>query len=114
MITVNVFEGKQVKQAGEKQEYPGLPDKKGIDNGFIKEKFIKFIGEKIDDGAESDTVYADTKNENLQYLQHLLLFAMKLSHRFRPLLEIILPALRLQLPPGAGSSPDRLQTKSGN
>jgi hypothetical protein len=68
MVAANILEGKQVKQTGQKQEDPGLPDEKSVYYGSTQKKCIKIVGEKIDDRAESDTVYADTKDDDLKYL----------------------------------------------
>ena len=60
MVAVNIFERKQIKQAGQEQENPGLPDKEDVCNGLTQEKIIKIVCEKIDDRAESGAVHPDT------------------------------------------------------
>lgn len=83
---MNIFEGKQVKQTGQEQKDPGLPDKKSTGKGAAQKKLIKIFCEKIDNDAEHDTVHPDKKDDNLKNLHRALLHIIELNHRFRPFL----------------------------
>lgn len=59
MVAVNVFERKEVKETGQEQEKPGLPDKEDVCNGLTQKQCIKIFCEKIDDRAECGAVQSD-------------------------------------------------------
>lgn len=102
MAVVDVFEGKQVEQACQKQEYPGLPDKKNVCNGLTEEHLEKSAGKKINDQAKDDTVRPYTKDDNSKDLHHGLLLVICLNHHFKPCPIVLLPALGLHLSQNVG------------